>query len=1040
VSHRNSRDRSAAARPLTVLGALLMTTAFTAPAFAQIETVVVTAERKAEDLQSVPIAVSAFTSQDLKAKQITSYRDLQYYTPSVTYTKSNFGGAQFQIRGITTQFGLGAAIAQNIDDVYLEAPGLVTGEYYDVDRIEVARGPQSTSYGRAATGGAVNVITSKPDLDNFEARASVDYGTYDTVKPDAMINIPVIDGQLAVRLALHGDWNSGYEKNVYAGPTIFPGQSLSKHINGLGTMAGRASVRWEPDSDTTIDLVADLSHENDSRVRGDKQLCHRDPSGVLGCLPDQLANQSLNANATLSSVLASNYGLTALGIPPNLALFNYSNPNAASQAGSGFGADVPADLLTVDTPFEPKTIGNGQTYVLNWQQKLADWLSSTVDVGYETGTLFTQQSYNDVPPDNISTNIATAVANFNGTLPFVGKPGPGNVPCFFTASCTGNPAPYDAAYFNVPGSLPLSGTNYHGTFGSYGGIIDTTRGGILTKTPYNAAYDEENFGNREWTGEVRFQTAFEGPLNFTAGAFYMSFNERTQYWVAAPTLDYDAIVIGAISGNATAGVNGLVFGTPTFDSESRNDDILSRSAFLEGTYEAIPDLLKFTVGARYNDDRDHTTSTFASLLGAGFFPIGSTTVSPIFVPQPLQATTAANAIDPSVQIRKVYTTDKWTGRALVDYTPKLDFTDQTLIYVSASRGELAGGVNTANVAGTIPAAPTIYQPATVDALELGTKNTLFDGRVQENLTAWYYNYENYQLGIIANRNSQVLNIPAHLFGLENETIWQPTDQLTINFTLSLTQSQAGNASFVDSRNPGAGSPNAIVIKDVTNGSNCVIVRTTAPAGATPASVGVPDFFHPNGGNDAVDAPYGVPYVNYGVCQPGLPTKTPTGIRAALLAAGFDYAPQTNPKTGAPVANAADITGVAHDGLGIPVNLHGNQLPDVPRSQVGVGVQYSFNLPGSYTLVPRIDYYWQSSMESRVWNDANIDRIDSWDVMNASIQLNQADSGWYTKLFVTNVFDKRNPTGEYLTDPTSALFTNTFVEDPRVVGVSLGASW
>jgi hypothetical protein len=80
------------------------------------------------------------------------------------------------------------------------------------------------------------------------------------------------------------------------------------------------------------------------------------------------------------------------------------------------------------------------------------------------------------------------------------------------------------------------------------------------------------------------------------------------------------------------------------------------------------------------------------------------------------------------------------------------------------------------------------------------------------------------------------------------------------------------------------------------------------------------------------------------------------------------------------------------------------------------------------------------MESRVWNDANIDRIDSWDVMNASIQLNQADSGWYTKLFVTNVFDKRNPTGEYLTDPTSALFTNTFVEDPRVVGVSLGASW
>src|SRR5262249_45062418 len=151
--------------------ALLMSTAFTAPAFAQIETVVVTAERKAEDIQTVPIAVTALTGSDLKAKQVYSFKDLQFHVPSVTFTKSNFGGAQFQIRGITTQFGLGAAIAQNENDIFIEAPALVTGTYYDVDRVEVARGPQSTSYGRAATGGAVNIITSKPNLDEFQARA-----------------------------------------------------------------------------------------------------------------------------------------------------------------------------------------------------------------------------------------------------------------------------------------------------------------------------------------------------------------------------------------------------------------------------------------------------------------------------------------------------------------------------------------------------------------------------------------------------------------------------------------------------------------------------------------------------------------------------------------------------------------------------------------------------------------------------------------------------------------------------------------------------
>src|SRR5258708_33169131 len=106
-------------------------------------------------------------------------------------------------------------MAPNFDDVYLEAPALVTGEYYDVDRVEVLRGPQSTSYGRAATGGAVNVISSKPDLDAFGARASIDYGTFQTTKPEAMINLPLIDGELGMRFAFHGSFHNGYGTTNY---------------------------------------------------------------------------------------------------------------------------------------------------------------------------------------------------------------------------------------------------------------------------------------------------------------------------------------------------------------------------------------------------------------------------------------------------------------------------------------------------------------------------------------------------------------------------------------------------------------------------------------------------------------------------------------------------------------------------------------------------------------------------------------------------------------------------------------------------------
>src|SRR5215472_11833900 len=413
-------------RSLTLLNTLLLTTAFTMPAYA-IETVIVTAERKAEDIQTVPVAVTALTASDLKAKQVTNFRDLQFHVPSVTYTKSNFGGAQFQIRGITTQFGLGAAISQNFGDIYLEAPALVTGEYYDVDRVEVARGPQSTSYGRAATGGSVNIITSKPDLDNFSARASIDFGEFTTWKPDAMVNIPIIAGELGVRVAFHGDYHDGYERNIYTGPQIFPGVPVRPRGNSLGTTDARFSIRWEPSSDTTIDLVADAGYENDRRVRGDKQQCHRDVTGVVGCLPDRLGFDPINTNSTFGVTLGSAQGIAdvlegsltaAFGSTAGNALAQYignttglctlggngasldpAGPAGAAFLGgrasggvtvlqtpeeqngpcSGAGVTVTPNLLTTNTAYNPKYKTAGGVYGLNWQQTLTDWLSMTVD-------------------------------------------------------------------------------------------------------------------------------------------------------------------------------------------------------------------------------------------------------------------------------------------------------------------------------------------------------------------------------------------------------------------------------------------------------------------------------------------------------------------------------------------------------------------------------------------------------------------------------------------------------------------------------------
>jgi len=89
-----------AGRSLLFVNALLLTTALSAPAFAQIEEVVVTAQKRSEDIQTVPISITAYSAQDLAAHQIEQVKDLQFSTPSVTYTKGNFTGSDFSIRGI----------------------------------------------------------------------------------------------------------------------------------------------------------------------------------------------------------------------------------------------------------------------------------------------------------------------------------------------------------------------------------------------------------------------------------------------------------------------------------------------------------------------------------------------------------------------------------------------------------------------------------------------------------------------------------------------------------------------------------------------------------------------------------------------------------------------------------------------------------------------------------------------------------------------------------------------------------------------------
>ena len=1024
---------------LTFIGALLVTSAFTLPAFAQIETVVVTAEKKAEDIQSTPIAVTAYSAQDLAAHQVNGFKDIQFSTPNVSYTKANFTGTNFQIRGIGTQVISGDAesgIAFNIDDVYYANAPVDSGQFYDIQSVEVLRGPQSTLYGRGATGGAVNIFSAKPQLDAFAASIDASYGTYDTTEVKGMVNMPIITDELGVRVA--GDWvrHDGYATNL--DPT-----AGDRHPDSRDQWSGRALVRWQPTQDTTVDVIYSHANEDDTRMRGEKQLCHTDPTGVLGCLPDRLDSGPVNPNATFFNIPVSSQALTGAfgpGLGPLLGLFDLTTPYVAP-AGA-----VPSDPREINSDFTPSLSSHSNSITGEVKQKINDWLDVTVVGGYADGKVLSQESYTNSPGspfDQLKLGTSRAVlqsvldAYVAGGLVNSNYNDPINGPYAFIL----NPA--------FAGTLPTSNFTNNGIVG----------GSINRYTANPFAYDQSNGSSKQESGDIRFNSNFEGPLNFMVAAYYLNVIQWGDYYVGANTLDYGQTLFGAIGGprgplDHPADYDpalymqcrsGCIYGSPFYDNRTQRSTIESKAIYSEVYWDAIPDTLKFTLGLRgteYIKDNEGRITIFNGYEAVGSknsdaaLAVCTSQLRDELNPQnnyfPTQegcdfAPGTSGVQDFENTHRKF---DKLTGRFVVNYNPHWDLTDATFFYASYARGYKAGGSNPGVQQCNLAGIPSGYEPETIDAYEIGAKNTLLDGRLQANLTAWYYNYGGYQISSIIANTSVNTNIKAFLGGLEGEFLWAPTDRWQFSLNADWTQSRIGNTSQIDTRNPTGGDPNALLIKDgtlsATNAQNCVLYYT-GPAGgfdaafaalhADPVVGGL--FYAPPGGTGAL-AQYDIAHASYGVCTTGaLGYISSGGVGGNLQFAESD-------------PNYAGSTPT-----GVPVNIQGNQLGNTPPYSISFGAQYTAPVGSGYNLVSRFDYFWEAPMFSRIFNGP-ADRIDAYGVANALITLNAPDNVWYVSGYARNLFGGNHTTGSYLTSSSSGLWTGVFYGEPRTIGINVGA--
>ncbi|HEY0106392.1 MAG TPA: TonB-dependent receptor, partial [Rhizomicrobium sp.] len=220
------------------------------------EVVVVTAQKREQKSLDVPIALTAYGQKFLDSVGVQEFDRLSLYVPGFEVQNQSVNNPGFVMRGVTSDSGEATQeprVSVFQDGVSISKSRGSYVELFDVDRIEIARGPQSTLYGRSALIGAVNIVEAKADPDAFDWRAGGEYGNDDYGLVEGMVNIP-IDDTLAIRASGRYKIRDGYTDNLGGGPDF----------NGVRTGAGRVSLGWQPSADFRADLIANYQRDTPS--------------------------------------------------------------------------------------------------------------------------------------------------------------------------------------------------------------------------------------------------------------------------------------------------------------------------------------------------------------------------------------------------------------------------------------------------------------------------------------------------------------------------------------------------------------------------------------------------------------------------------------------------------------------------------------------------------------------------------------------------------------------------------------------------------
>jgi iron complex outermembrane receptor protein len=218
--------------------------------------IIITARRRSEDLQKVPIAVSVVSAAQLEAAGAFNVSRLVQLQPSVQFISSNPRNSAINIRGIGAPFGLTndgieQGVGLYIDQVYYGRVAAATLDFVDVEQVEILRGPQGTLYGKNTTAGALNITTRKPSFD-FEGRAEASYGNLNFIQLKGSVSGPIVADKIAARISTSVTLRDGTLLNTVT----------DRRVNETNNIGIRGQILWQATDSLDLTLYADWNRQD----------------------------------------------------------------------------------------------------------------------------------------------------------------------------------------------------------------------------------------------------------------------------------------------------------------------------------------------------------------------------------------------------------------------------------------------------------------------------------------------------------------------------------------------------------------------------------------------------------------------------------------------------------------------------------------------------------------------------------------------------------------------------------------------------------